>query len=1563
MAVFHGTKHDDNFNESSDTGNDVFDLYKGGNDTVIAGSGNDRFNMGAALNAGDRLDGGAGNDVVFLHGDYSAGVVFDDQTIQNIETIRLGPGFNYDLTTADGNVAAGETLTINARALGALHSLIFDGSAETDGRFVFYAGLGNDTITGGAKNDRFNLETGGNDTVHGGGGNDVFVMGNAFTSGDVIDGGAGNDTVTFNGGPNRTLFGSAISSIETLDFLGGNGTTTIVGDIAGGSTLNINAVSRVLLDLTAATSSAYVINATSSFFSTVTFGGNFTSSDVFHNTHDNGGLIFKGDYSGGLTLSGPNLSGVQSVNLDDGFSYAVSVVGQIGESGGGFVSLVSQAGAGHTVSFDLTQSTALALSVKQEGAGAVSVKFAGNLHSADEITGSVAMTVELDGDYASGLTLGGSGGNETLFRVNTLKLDDGFSYKLAMDEDNNGVTLAVDASALTAGHTLNFDASGDSSAVAITGGAGDDTLSFAGNFTASDSFNGGAGNDTLSLNGDYSAGLTFDASTITNVETLILSGGAYNITTNDGNVAAGKTLTVDATALTTAQALTFDGSAEQDGNFVFEFGTNFTANDKITGGAGNDTLSFNGSHSYALSDTAITSVEAGQFIGNVNYSLTVTGDIADGSALSIDASAARQTTLNLAAATSASYAIKAGLTSTTINFAGNFSAADTIVGAGRTTLNLTGDYSSGLNISSANVTDIDSINLQGDHSYTISVTGDITGGHRAGIFALTSGAADVNVIDLTQAVGLYEALNDGAGQLTVKFGGNFNSNDFVGGHITTVELDGDYSGGLNFIDQSNQRTLSQVTTLKLDDGFSYKLVMNEDNDGIAMNVDATALTAGHTLNFDGTNDPNSLIFKFGGNFTTADVLKGGSGTDTLELNGEYHNGSAYTFAADQLAGIDTLKLDAGHSYNLTWNDTDLAAGKTLTVDGSALNTTALIFDGTAEQDGNFHFIAGADSSILKGGDGNDIFDLTGAGGAEEFRGGNGDDTFLVGANFNNFFAANNGAIDGGAGNDTLEFNGDYSSVIVGLSEQNLETIRFDGGHSYGNVTIGQVTSPALVTVDASQVSTLFHLTLDTTAYLVEVGSGGMVASIGNGATQNDTFIVTSEAALSASTLDAGNGTDTLELNGDFSLGLTLGATTIANFETIKLDDGHSYSLGTNDANVAAGATLTIDASALTGSNILSFEGTAETDGHFAFISGAGGDIITGGKLSDTFDMSRSNGAAVSGFDGNDTFTFTTSASLLSDSVDGGAGTDTLILNGDFSTQTALTHSNLTSIEAVQLLGAANSYNLTVADAISSAITIDATALTSSSILHIDASGDTSTAITLQAGADFSNADSFFGGAGNDTLELSGTYLLTLTSDFLTDVETIKVDAGHSYDLTVGNDQFLSSGHTLTVDGSGLGAGDSLIFDGSVESDGAFILKGGAGNDTLAGGEQADTLTGGGGEDTFVYGVAADSNGTHTDHITDFDGDSDQIEVGFNVTSVHQISANLDNLGMSMSAALAGHLDASGAVVVTATSGALAGHVFLVVDYQGSTSYSATNDLVIDITGGTHLNDIATTTFF
>jgi Ca2+-binding RTX toxin-like protein len=224
MSEFHGTKHDDSFDRSSDTTSDTFDLYKGGNDTVLAGTGDDLLRTGVSLNAGDRLDGGNGRDVVFLHGDYSAGLTFDGQTIQNIEVLRLGAGFNYDLTTADDNVAAGATLTVNAAPLGAAYSLTFDGSGENDGHFVFHGGAGDDTITGGALKDRFNLSAGGNDTVHGGSGNDVFVMGGALTSGDQIDGGDGYDTLILDGDyASGSFFGAnTLQNIERIDVVAGH---------------------------------------------------------------------------------------------------------------------------------------------------------------------------------------------------------------------------------------------------------------------------------------------------------------------------------------------------------------------------------------------------------------------------------------------------------------------------------------------------------------------------------------------------------------------------------------------------------------------------------------------------------------------------------------------------------------------------------------------------------------------------------------------------------------------------------------------------------------------------------------------------------------------------------------------------------------------------------------------------------------------------------------------------------------------------------------------------------------------------------------------------------------------------------------------------------------------------------------------------------------------------------------------------------------------------------------------------------------------------------------------
>ena len=59
MAI-KGTKGDDILSGTS--GNDVFDLWQGGNDTVSGGDGNDTFKFGAAFTAADKIDGGTGDD-------------------------------------------------------------------------------------------------------------------------------------------------------------------------------------------------------------------------------------------------------------------------------------------------------------------------------------------------------------------------------------------------------------------------------------------------------------------------------------------------------------------------------------------------------------------------------------------------------------------------------------------------------------------------------------------------------------------------------------------------------------------------------------------------------------------------------------------------------------------------------------------------------------------------------------------------------------------------------------------------------------------------------------------------------------------------------------------------------------------------------------------------------------------------------------------------------------------------------------------------------------------------------------------------------------------------------------------------------------------------------------------------------------------------------------------------------------------------------------------------------------------------------------------------------------
>lgn len=141
---------------------DAVGLYEARTKTLLPGAPGDYPELGQGR-----------DDLLDISGDFSAGFLLGP-VIRGIDTIVLRGGNDYNFTSTDSLVERGQTLTISAMPLTAADHFLFDGSGETDGRFVFFGGRGADVFIGGAGDDRIAGNEGA-DILAGGGGADVFA--------------------------------------------------------------------------------------------------------------------------------------------------------------------------------------------------------------------------------------------------------------------------------------------------------------------------------------------------------------------------------------------------------------------------------------------------------------------------------------------------------------------------------------------------------------------------------------------------------------------------------------------------------------------------------------------------------------------------------------------------------------------------------------------------------------------------------------------------------------------------------------------------------------------------------------------------------------------------------------------------------------------------------------------------------------------------------------------------------------------------------------------------------------------------------------------------------------------------------------------------------------------------------------------------------------------------------------------------------------------------------------------------------------------------------------------
>lgn len=701
----------------------------------------------------------------------------------------------------------------------------------------------------------------------------------------------------------------------------------------------------------------------------------------------------------------------------------------------------------------------------------------------------------------------------------------------------------------------------------------------------------------------------------------------------------------------------------------------------------------------------------------------------------------------------------------------------------------------------------------------------------------------------------------------------------VDGGDVTITVSG---SDLVVTDTVNNRSVTLASTtlaalgtnnLTFDSG-KGKIYIGDNDDGTA--VDA----APNTVVNSATDHKDNLVYGLGG----GDTITLGNG-DNMIFGGASTNDS--TDGADSITvgtGSNTIYANAG---NDTVKSGAVAAGETLTVYGG-LGNDSITDNGTVP----------VGTVVAIGGTGADTIDFDGGGAATgnvTIRGGN--------ANADSSDSADNiaigdqgGVIYGNAGNDSIT--GDdlpSNSTIAVYGGLGNDTVTFDDGTGeftiYGNTGADSITLGNAATGDA----TIFggNGTSDSTDGADTInwgqGDGVIYGNAGNDSIRFQYVLAGTDEAVS---VYGGLGNDTIDVDANSHDGAAFTFTLGDGDDVLILDatslTGTATSFTITDFNADDDiAQITIDggasASALTVSNggvapvitstgqdqyiFQNFTGNFNTTN---FVLSDGSDLITnfggaaatltGGTTNDQL-LAGANGDKLVGGNGNDkltggagndTLASASTDQTTNDTIDGGAGTNVLLLTGG-NTAGAQADATLTNVTNVQTLAfddanytfAGGQLTLGAQAQEAGIVTVDATALTGTNLVDI-----TAAAYTVSIAFDGGNGNDIFtggtvandldGNAGNDNLTGGAA------------ADTIVGDAGADTLTGAAGDDSIDGGEDNDViDG---GTGLNTLSGGS----GADDIQGGSLVDSITGGTGADTITGQGGADIIDAGAEADS---------------------------------------------------------------------------------------------------------